>query len=436
MHDCGFDSGNYLYYMLEAQRAYTAPLRLGIDIAAQWFNNESNPFYDNGHSKIMRAYLLLAERMTKKYKKPEFNITECTVNDKVYAVKEQTIVIKDFCLLKHFAKVDNKNILPKLLIVAPMAGHHATLLRETTQHLLPHCDVYITDWVEASMVPEVAGKFDMDDFINYVIEFVTFLGPDVHVMAVCQPTVPVLAATSIMSENNDVNVPKSMILMGGPIDARKNPTAVDKFAISKSPEWFHQMVTMKVPPNYPGYGRNVYPGFMQLLGFLSLNMPRHIDSHIELLQSLLEGDHEKAEHIIKFYDEYLAVMDMSADFYLQTIEEVFQEFALARDELVSRGRAIHLKNITKTALLAIEGENDDIAAVGQTKAAFEMCSNIPDSKKRYHLQEGVGHYGVFSGSKYRNFIVPVIKDFIYSLHDSSSQPVVQTSPKNNLKNNK
>lgn len=435
MQDGGFNSENYLYYMLEAQRAYTAPLRLGIDIAAQWFNNESNPFYDNGHSKIMRAYLVLAERMTRKYEKPEFNIKECIVNDKVYSVKEEVVVTKDFCLLKHFSKVDNKNTLPKLLIVAPMAGHHATLLRETTQQMLSHCDVYITDWTEANMVPEAAGKFDMDDFIDYLIEFITFLGPEVHILAVCQPTIPVLAATSIMSANDDVNVPKSMILMGGPIDARKNPTAVDLFAISKNLDWFRQTVTMKVPPNYPGYGRTVYPGFLQLAGFISLNLPRHIDSHLELLQSLLEGDQEKADHTIKFYDEYLASMDMNADFYLQTIEEVFHEFALAQDKLVSRGREIHLKNITKTALLAIEGEHDDIAGVGQTKAALDMCSNIPDSKKRYYLQEGAGHYGVFSGSKYRKFIVPVIRDFIYSLHDTSNQPTIQTGQKNNPKNN-
>ncbi len=308
--------------------------------------------------------------------------------------------------------------MPKLLIIAPMAGHHATLLRDTVKELLPYSDVYITDWIDANTIDKSVGEFNLDSFIDYLIEFMIFLGPNLHTLAVCQPTVPLLAAISIMSERNDPNVPKSMILMGGPIDARKNPTAVDLVAIDKTMEWFHQMLTMKVPSNYDGYGRTVYPGWLQLLGFMSLNLPRHINSHLDLLQNLLDGDIKKANKIINFYDEYLATMDMTSEFYLQTIQEVFKDFAIAKDELVSEDRAIHLKNITKCALLGIEGENDDIAAIGQTKAALDLCSGTPDRMKQYHLQDGVGHYGLFSGSKFKQFIVPVIRDFIYKYHET------------------
>ena len=404
-------STNYTYYMLEGLRAQIAPIHLGIKILKEAYEYES--LEDNGFARIMHSYLTLCERMTRKYEKPEFNILETIIDDKTYNINEKVILKKSFCELRHFQKIGFKKELPKLLIVAPMAGHHATLLRSTVQELLPYTDIYITDWTEASFVPLEAGHFDMDDYIDYVMEFINFIGPNVHTMAVCQPTVPLLAAISLMSESNSPNVPSSMILMGGPIDARKNPTAVNEFAQSKSLEWFCKMVTMQVPPNYPGHGRKVYPGFLQLAGFMSLNLFRHIDSHLELWQSLLNSDYKKADHTIKFYDEYLAGMDMPAEFYLQTIDEVFQQFSLARGKLVSEKRPIDLKHITKCALLGIEGELDDIAAVGQTKAALKLCSNIPESMKRYHLQKGAGHYGVFSGSKFKQFIVPIIKDFIY-----------------------
>ncbi|WP_040256203.1 polyhydroxyalkanoate depolymerase [Rickettsia hoogstraalii] len=367
-------STNYTYYMLEGLRAQIAPMHLGIKILKEAYEHES--LEDNGFARIMHAYLTLCERMTRKYEKPEFNIIETIIDDKTYNINEKVILKKPFCELRHFQKIGFKKELPKLLIVAPMAGHHATLLRSTVQELLPYTDIYITDWTEASFVPLEAGHFDMDDYIDYVMEFINFIGPNVHTMAVCQP-------------------------------------AVNEFAQSKSLEWFCKMVTMQVPPNYPGHGRKVYPGFLQLAGFMSLNLFRHIDSHLELWQSLLNSDYKKADHTIKFYDEYLAGMDMPAEFYLQTIDEVFQQFSLARGKLVSEKRPIDLKHVTKCALLGIEGELDDIAAVGQTKAALKLCSNIPESMKRYHLQKGVGHYGVFSGSKFKQFIVPIIKDFIY-----------------------
>lgn len=406
---------NSLYYFVEATRMQMSPARVGITAAQQWFESSYNPFYYTHFAKTMRACLEIAERMTRKYKKPSFGITSCKIDSKEYSVKEKTVLTKVFCNLQHFIKPDFNKKQPKLLIVAPMAGHHATLLRGTVQDTLPYFDVFITDWIDASHVPLNCGSFDMDDFINYVIEFLQFLGPDVHVMAVCQPTVPVLAATAIMSANKDRHVPESMILIGGPVDARQNPTMMNLFATDKSIEWFEHMVISTVPANYPGFMRKVYPGFLQLAGFMSLNMQRHINSHIDMFQNLLIEDDEKADQQKKFYDEYLSVMDLPAEFYLQTIEEVFHDFSLATGTMVSRGRKVDLKLIKDSALLGIEGEKDDIAAVGQTKEALNLCSGIPESKKRYYLQKDVGHYGVFSGSKFRQFVVPVIRDFVYGL---------------------
>ncbi|WPY00343.1 Polyhydroxyalkanoate depolymerase [Candidatus Trichorickettsia mobilis] len=414
MHKYVSDNFNYLYYMVEASRMQMSPMRLGAMSSLQWFENSHNPIYNTEFARTTRACLEIVERMTRKYQKPDFDITECKVTDELYKVEKQTILGKAFCNLQHFVKLGLKQPQPKLLIIAPMAGHHATLLRGTVQDTLPYCDVFITDWIDASQVPLSLGSFDMDDFIDYIIDFMKILGPDLHVMAVCQPTVPLLAATAIMSAEQDPLVPKSMILMGGPIDARKNPTQVNVFATGRSIEWFENMVITIVPPNYPGYMRHVYPGFLQLAGFMSLNLQRHVDSHFDMFKNLLIEEDDKADVQKKFYDEYLSVMDLPAEFYLQTIKEVFQEFSLAKGELVSRGRKVDLKSITTCSLLGIEGEKDDIAAVGQTKAALNLCTNIPQDMKKYHLQKGVGHYGVFSGSKFRQFIVPEIRDFIYT----------------------
>jgi poly(3-hydroxybutyrate) depolymerase len=425
---------NSLYHMVEASRIQMSPLRLSILGASNWFENTYNPLYYSSFAKTMRASLDIAERITRKYQKPQFNITECSVGDKLYNVKQETILTKTFCHLQHFSKIGITEKQPKLLVVAPMAGHHATLLRGTVQDTLPYFDIYITDWLDASQVPLDLGGFNMDNFIDYIIEFIQFLGSnsdthqgdranwktrqgqsDIHVMAVCQPTVPVLAASSIMAANNDPRQPKSMILIGGPVDASKSPTAVNMFATGKSMEWFERMVIMPVPPNLPGYRRLVYPGFLQLAGFLSLNVQRHISSHIDLFKSLLIEDDAEADRQTKFYDEYFSVMDLPAEFYLQTIKEVFLDFSLAKGHLISRGRKIDPSTIKNCAVLSIEGENDDISGVGQTKAALNLCTNIPAKMKEYYLQKGVGHYGVFSGSKFRQFIVPVIRDFIYKL---------------------
>lgn len=404
---------NPLYTILEVSRLQLSPFRIYLNSMHQYLESAYDPFHNTPFEHLIGASVEIVERLTREYEKPEFGITQTQIDGKVCAIEQETTLSKTFCNLLHFKKDSGfKQSQPKLLIVAPMAGHHATLLRGTVQAMLPSCDVYITDWIDASQIPVSDGSFDMDDYINYVIEFLQLLGPKTHVLAVCQPTVPVLAAVALMSEARDAAVPKSMILMGGPIDARKNPTAVNHFALDKSMEWFETSVITQVPFNHPGFTRKVYPGFLQLAGFISMNWRKHLESHIELFKHLSADKDDEAENQKKFYDEYLSVMDLPAEFYLQTISEVFHKCSLARNQLVSRGRKVDTTKITKTAILGIEGELDDISGRGQTKAALELCSNIPESHKQYHLQKGVGHYGVFSGSKFRNEIAPVISKFI------------------------
>lgn len=405
---------NNLYSIMEANRTNMEPFRSQLMTFHDWLDSAGNPMRNSRLSTIMQANLEMTERLTRQYKRPRFGITSCEIEGKSETVKKRTILKNTFCHLQHFSKVNYHQTQPKLLIVAPMSGHYATLLRGTVQDTLPFFDVYITDWINANQVPITSGSFDLDDFIDYVISYIQFLGPDVHVMAVCQPTVPVLAATAIMGENKDKHIPKSMILIGGPIDARKNPTKPNDFAVDRNLEWFDKAVITSVPSNYPGYRRRVYPGFIQLAGFINMNLQRHITSHVDLFKNLLANDEVAANKQKKFYDEYLSVMDLPAEFYLQTIKEVFHDFSIARGKFISRGRKVNLDAITKSALMGIEGERDDIAAVGQTKAALNLCKNIPNSKKLYHLQEGVGHYGTFNGNKFKSAIVPKMKEFIYA----------------------
>ncbi|MEY3197068.1 MAG: hypothetical protein RLZZ59_436 [Pseudomonadota bacterium] len=403
---------NFLYYILESMRANFSPVRQNIIAGLDWYENEYNPVYHTNFAQTMRAVLEIMERMTRKYEKPEFSIKHATVNDKTYPIEQITVTKKPFCNLIHFDKKEYTGKQPKLLIVAPMAGHHATLLRSTVQEMLSYSDVYITDWIDASQVPLSSGSFNMDDFIDYTISFINKLGPDLHVMAVCQPTVPVLAATAILSEEKSKNVPLSLTLMGGPVDARKNPTALGEFASEASDEWFEQFTITQVPPNYPGSGRLVYPGFLQLMGFMSLNWKRHMDSHIDMFKNLLVEEDSEADKQKAFYDEFLSVMDLPAEYFLQTIKEVFHKFSLARGKLVSRGRHVDTTSITKSAIFGIEGEKDDIAGIGQTKASLDICTGVPDGRKKYLLQPGVGHYGIFSGSVFRKQIAPQIGEFI------------------------
>ena len=319
---------------------------------------------------------------------------------------------KPFGQLKHFVRdVTGRND-PKVLIVAPMSGHFATLLRGTVERLLPAHDVYITDWRDAKLVPTSAGRFDLNDYIDYVMDFLRVLGPGTNVLAVCQPAVPTYAATALMNAAGDPCAPATLTLMGGPVDTRKAPTSVDDLAMTKPYSWFQNNVVATVPPIYPGAGRKVYPGFLQLAGFLSMNLASHMKSHWQMYRHLVDGDDESADAAKAFYDEYRSVADMTAEFYLQTIDQVFQRQLVAKGEFVHRGAIVDPKAITTTALLAIEGERDDISGLGATRAALELAENLADDRKEYYLAEGVGHYGIFNGRKWREVIAPVFEAFV------------------------
>jgi poly(3-hydroxybutyrate) depolymerase len=297
-------------------------------------------------------------------------------------------------------------------VVAPMSGHYATLLRGTVETFLPTHQVFITDWADARMVPLVAGRFDLDDYIDYLMGMFRALGPDLHVMAVCQPSVPVMAAIARMEAENDPLTPRSMILMGGPVDTRRSPTAVNELAEKRGIEWFERNCIVKVPPAHPGFWRDVYPGFLQLSGFMAMNMDRHLSAHYEMYKHLVQGDGDSAEKHREFYDEYLAVMDLTAEFYLQTVETVFVNHSLPKGEMLHRGKPVDLVAIRRCAIMAVEGEKDDISGIGQTLAALDLTPNLSSDKKAYHLQPKVGHYGVFNGSRFRAEIAPRIADFI------------------------
>ncbi len=403
-----------LYHMYELHRATVAPVRTMASWMKGSFSHPFSPVTYTGFGRHTAAGLELFDRITRDYTKPRFGLKETEIDGKSVEVTNTVVMKETFCHLRHFKREGLKAVQPKILIVAPMSGHHATLLRGTVSALIPHADVYITDWVDARDVPAMKGGFDLDDYISMVRDCIRFLGKDVHVLAVCQPAVPVLAAVSIMSEADDPYVPKSMTLMGGPIDTRVGITRVNELAQQKPLDWFERNVITRVPVKYPGFLRRVYPGFLQLSGFMQMNLDRHIGEHVKLFQHLVDGDGDSATAHTKFYDEYLSVADITAEFYLQTIDRVFQRHLLPKGELDYRGQRVKPEAITKTALLCVEGERDDISGVGQTKAAMDLCSNIPDARKRYHLQKATGHYGIFNGRKYREQIVPEILDHIHN----------------------
>lgn len=400
-----------LYYLYEMNHAALAPWRAATDAGLNFWKSPANPFSATQFGRTAAATLEMFERATRRYGKPPFGIVDTIVGDDIVPVNEVEVLRKPFVSLLHFAK-DTKKKEHKLLIVAPMSGHYATLLRGTVEAMLPHYDTYITDWLDARAVPLSHGSFDLDDYIDYVIEMIRFLGPDTSVMAVCQPSVPVLAAVSLMNAANDPATPKTMVLMGGPIDTRRNPTAVNRLAEEKGVEWFERNVIMKVPVPHAGALRDVYPGFLQLGGFMTMNLDRHIDAHRELYWHLVEGDGDSAEKHRDFYDEYMSVMDLSADFYLQTVDKVFVRHDLPRGTFTHRNSKVDPGKITQTALMTIEGERDDISGVGQTEAAQDLCHALPAAKKLHYLQPGVGHYGVFNGSRFRREIVPRITQFV------------------------
>ncbi|RWK38814.1 polyhydroxyalkanoate depolymerase [Mesorhizobium sp.] len=404
------------YQLYELNHAALQPARLYADAVRFFYSNPLNPVSHTALGRSVAAAAELFERTTRRYGKPEFGLTKAVVDWKSVDVAERTVWSKPFCNLVRFERqlpADRKPD-PKLLIVAPMSGHYATLLRGTVEAMLPHADVHITDWVDARMVPLSQGSFDLDDYIDYVIEMFHALGPDTHVMAVCQPSVPVLAAVALMEKRGDPFVPSTMTLMGGPIDTRRNPTAVNLLAGEKGTDWFRENVIMQAPWPVPGFGRDVYPGFLQLSGFMSMNLDRHIIAHKDFFMHLVKNDGDSAEKHRDFYDEYLAVMDLTAEFYLQTVDTVFVRHALPKGEMTHRGEAVDPQAIRNVALFTVEGENDDISGLGQTQAAHELCVNIPADRQAHYMQPAVGHYGVFNGSRFRSEIVPRILDFISS----------------------
>jgi poly(3-hydroxybutyrate) depolymerase len=332
-------------------------------------------------------------------------------------VEIKSVWERPFCRLLHFERKFARPLRepqPRVLLVAPMSGHYATLLRGTVEAFLPGHDVYITDWSDARMVPVAAGRFDLEDYVDYVIEMLHALGGNVHVVAVCQPSVPVLAAVSVMEAAKDPHVPTSMTLMGGPIDTRRNPTAVNDLAAEKGIDWFRNNVITKVPFPHPGFMRDVYPGFLQLTGFVSMNFDRHMDAHKRLFSNLIKGDGDLVDKHVEFYDEYLAVMDLTAEFYLQTVDLVFVRHALPLGQMTHRGQPVDPSQIHRVALMTVEGEHDDISGLGQTEATHGLCTSIPDDRRVHYVQKGVGHYGVFNGSRFRAEILPRISDFMAS----------------------
>jgi poly(3-hydroxybutyrate) depolymerase len=413
----------YPYQLYELAHAALAPARAVSDATNFMFSNPWNPLSNTLFGKNISAGTELFERMTRRYGKPAFGLDETRIDGVVYPVLEDIVWSKPFCNLIRFLRPDfaGASSQPKLLIVAPMSGHYATLLRGTVEAFLPYYDVLITDWADARMVPLAVGSFDLDDYIDYLREIFAHLGPGAHAIAVCQPSVPLLAAVALMEADGDPNVPASMTLMGGPVDTRKSPTVVNKLAEKRGVEWFRRHCLHTVPFPYPGFGREVYPGFLQLSGFMAMNIDRHVNAHLDMFKHLVSGDGDSAEKHREFYDEYLAVMDLTAEYYMQTVETVFVRHALPKGEMRSRGKLVDPAAIRHCGLLAVEGENDDISGVGQTQAAIDLCVNIPETRKQYYLAERVGHYGVFNGSRFRKEIAPHIREFIAGI-EATAKP--------------
>ncbi|MFL9922811.1 polyhydroxyalkanoate depolymerase [Herbaspirillum lusitanum] len=406
-----------LYELHEFNRAFLNPMMQWAETSAKLFSDPVSPLAHTPFSQRLAAGYELLYRLGKDYEKPEFQIAEVEVDGKKVGIVEEIIETKPFCRLIHFKKDLSARQFsalkqPTVLLVAPLSGHHSTLLRETVRALLQQHDVFITDWTDARMVPLDQGAFHLHDYVYYVQDFIRTLGSDVHVISVCQPTVPVLAAIALMASANDPKLPKSMTMMGGPIDARKSPTAVNDLATEKPYSWFENTVIYPVPANYPGFGRKVYPGFLQHAGFVAMNPRRHAQSHWDFYMHLRDGDDESAEEHRKFYDEYNAVLDMPAEFYLETIKIVFQDYDLARGSWEIEGKPVRPQDIKSVALLTIEGELDDISGSGQTQAAQELCSGIAKGKKQHFTAPKCGHYGIFSGRRWREVVCPKITEFI------------------------
>ncbi len=414
-----------LYQFHEFQRAMLSPLTAWAEAASKTFTNPSSPLtYVPGSTRLAAGYELLY-RLGKDYEKPEFEIHQIEKNGHAIPIVEQIVIEKPFCRLIRFkrfsddsATVTELKTEPIVLVCAPLSGHHSTLLRDTVKTLLQDHKVYITDWLDARRVPLEDGEFHLDDYVEYIQEFIRHIGAkDLHVISVCQPTVPVLAAISLMASRGE-DTPRTMTMMGGPIDARRSPTSVNSLANEHSFSWFENNVIYTVPSNYPGVGRKVYPGFLQHAGFVAMNPERHVTAHWDFYQNLLRGDDDDADQHRRFYDEYNAVLDMDADYYLDTIRIVFQEFRLAEGTWDVHGERVRPQDIQNTALLTIEGELDDISGSGQTRAAHDLCSGLSTKQKRHYLAEKAGHYGIFSGRRWRTMVYPELRAFILE-HDKA-----------------
>ncbi|MBK6659105.1 MAG: polyhydroxyalkanoate depolymerase [Proteobacteria bacterium] len=407
-----------LYHLYEWTHAAVKPWRAAASMGRVMLNNPANPLSYTYQAKAASAALEVFDGLTRKYAKPEFGIREVSCHGGQIGISEEIVARLPFCHLLHF-KRDTSQLperyreAPKVLVVAPVSGHYATLLRGTVRALLEDFDVYITDWMDARDVPMGEGNFDLHDYIDYVMGFMRRLGPDLHVMAVCQPGPAVLSATALLAAADDACQPATVTIMGSPIDTRKSPTQPNLLAKSKPLSWFKKNVIMTVPFPNPGVMRRVYPGFLQLTGFMTMNLDRHLDAHKNLYQNLVAGDGDSVSAHRKFYDEYLAVMDLSADYYLQTIQKVFQEHHLPDGLLEHHGQRVDLKSIKRTALMTVEGEKDDICGLGQTQAAHDLCINIPTAKRGLH-PAGVGHYGCSMARAGAPEIAPRVRDFIFS----------------------
>ena len=407
-----------LYQFYETQRALMAPFSEFASASSKLYNHPLSPFTHTPMAQRVSAGLDLMHRLAKDYEKPQFDIRTAIVDGVAVAVQEQVAIEKPFCRLLRFKRfTDDPRALtdmktqPAVLIVAPLSGHHSTLLRDTVKSLLTGHKVFITDWTDARMVPLDKGPFHLDDYVAYMQEFIRHIGPEVNVISVCQPTVPVLAAVALMASRGEFT-PRTMIMMGGPIDARKSPTAVNNLAMNKSHEWFEHNVIYRVPQNYPGATRRVYPGFLQHTGFVAMNPDRHASSHYDYFLDLVRGDEESAEGHRQFYDEYNAVLDLPAEYYLDTIKTVFQDFALVNGTWVVDGELVRPQDIKTTALLTIEGELDDISGAGQTRAAHDLCTGVPKTRQFHYDVVGAGHYGIFSGRRWREHVHPEVSAFI------------------------
>lgn len=401
-----------LYSFYELGRLAMTPWRAAANATRQSLRAPWNTYGDTLAGRTTAAAADVFESMTRRYGKPEWGIESVEIDGHIHPISVETVWEKPWCSLLHFKREGIKPGQPKVLFVAPMSGHYATLLSGTVEAFLPDHEVYITDWSDARMVPVSDGRFNLDDYIVYVREMIAATGKNTHVVAVCQPGPPTLAAIALMAEDKDKNRPASMTFMGSPIDARKSPTVPNKLAEERDLDWFESNLVQTVPFPNPGAMRRVYPGFLQLTGFLNMNWDNHVDAHWRFFNHLVEGDGDNSDRHRTFYDEYLSVMDLSEEFYLQTIKDVFQEHRLACGTMECHGRKISPEAITDVALMTVEGENDDISGIGQTQAAHTLCTGIPGDMQEDWVQPKVGHYGVFSGSRFRQEVAPRMKAFM------------------------